>query len=266
MICSAYDHQLPTEARIYGFRVTKAGQVGGYALIPGGKLGAVSVGQMAVSSSGSELAVIVSPPGTGPATTPRSTIVVINTRTGAHATWRNAHTPERFRIFDVSFAHDGRELVFLGTGTCVPGHYRVVCLPDQRILVVRPAAGGGLLNSGRMLLRRTRGGTPRRLITDAAISADGSTLTIVTTSIPPKPQPSTVTVSQVRVGTGKRRIIYQIHGSSGQDPEHFFSSDAAGRHFLINAGPFPDPVDGWIHHGRLVILKPPGIKVFYEAW
>jgi len=269
MICTARRHQSPTGARIYQFRVTGTGQVRDYSLIPGGQLGAVIAGPMAVSPTGSHVAVIVSPPGTGPATTPQAQIIVINTRTGAHAVWRNAQATRhaaRFRIFDISFASGGRELAFLGTRTCGPQDDPPLCQPrDQQIRALSPAAKGGVLSTGPVLLRTTEPGKAR-WIEDAAVSADGSTLTIVTTTVPPKPQPSTVTVSQVKIGTGKHRVIYRIHGSSGQEPEIFFTADATGRHFLISAGPFTHPAVGWIHHGQLVSLKPFGAWVFYEAW
>jgi hypothetical protein len=269
MVCTSDEHHSPAGARIYQFRVTSSGRAYDYGLIPGGKLGAVSVGGMAVSPDGSEVAVIVSPPGTGPATTPRAEIVVIDTRSGAHATWRNAPATRhasRFRIFDVSFAADGREVVFLGTRTCGSGNNPALCRPwDQQVRALSPAADGGLLNAGRILLQRTERG-PARPITDIAVSADGTTLTIVTVSVPPRPQPSTVTVSQLPAGTRRQRIIYQIHGSSGLEPEAFFSTDSSGRHFLINAGTATHRADGWINNGKLVTLKPSGNLVSYEAW
>jgi hypothetical protein len=269
MVCTSNDHQSPTEARIYQFRVTSSGQANDYGLIPGGKLGAVSVGTMAVSPDGSQVAVIVSPPGTGPATTPRAEILVIDTRSGAHAIWRNASATRhasRFRIFDVSFAAGGREVVFLGTRTCGPGNNPALCRPgDQQVRALSPAADGGLLNAGQLLLQRTERG-PARQITDIAVSADGSTLTIVTVSVPPRPLPSTVTVSQMPIGTRRQRVIYQIHGSSRLEPDVFFSTDSSGRHFLINAGTSTHPADGWINNGKLVKLKPSGNLVSYEAW
>jgi len=268
MVCTSNDHQSPAGARIYQFRVTSSGQVSDYGLIPGGKLGAVSVGPMTVSPDGSEVAVIVSPPGTGPATTPRAEILVIDTRSGAHVIWRNAPATRhasRFRIFDVSFAAGGREVVFLGTRTCGSGNNPALCRPsDQQVRALSPAADGGMLNAGRILLQRTERG-PRR-ITDIAVSADGTTLTIVTVSVPPRPQPSTATVSQLPAGTRRQRIIYQIHGSSGLEPEVFFSTDSSGRHFLINAGTTTHRADGWINNGKLVTLKPSGNLVSYEAW
>jgi hypothetical protein len=126
MVCTAYNHhQVSTGARIYQFRVTPTGQVADYALIPGGNLGAVSVIRMAVTPSGSELAVVESPP-----TPSLDDVVVINTRTGARATWRNppaASHAARFRIFDVSLANNGQQLVFLHAWTCGIGPDPALC-------------------------------------------------------------------------------------------------------------------------------------------
>jgi hypothetical protein len=224
---------------------------------------------MTVSPDGSQVAVIVSPPGTPPATTPRAEILMIDTRSGAHTIWHNApdtRHASRFRIFGVSFAANGREVVFLGTRTCGPGNNPALCRPgNQQVRALSPAADGGLLNAGRMLLQRTERRSARQ-ITDIAVSADGSTLTIVTVSVPPRPLPSTVTVSQMPIGTRRQRIIYQIHGSSRLEPDVFFSTDSSGRHFLINAGTSTHPADGWINNGKLVKLKPSGNLVSYEAW
>jgi hypothetical protein len=117
-----------------------------------------------------------------------------------------------------------------------------------------------------VLLRRPE--TAAAFWTDAPISADGSTLTIVTASGPPKPQPGTVTVWHVLFRTRKRRIIYQVHGSGGQVTEIFFSPGATGRHFLIDAGPAGHPANGWIRHGKLAPLQPRAskVRVFYERW
>jgi hypothetical protein len=269
MVCTANTHRATAQARIYQFQVTRSGQVRGYALIPGGQLGDVTVGSMAVASDGSSVAVIVAPPQTGPATTPQAQIVVINTRTGARAIWRNPPAESqdsRFRLFDVSFTADGRELVFLGTRVCGSGTHPRNCQPlHQQVRALSPPADGGLLSAGQNLFDTVEVGTSR-FITNAAVSADGSTLTLVTVNVPPKPQPSTVTVSQALIGTRGQRVIYQTRGSSGLEPDVFFNADASGRHFLINAGPSGHPANGWIHHGRLIKLEPSGTGVFYEAW
>jgi len=269
MVCTADTRQAPGQARIYRFQVTSSGQVRSYALIPGGQLGNVSVGPMAVASDGSSVAVIVAPPRTGPGTTPQVKIIVINTRTGAHALWRNAppgSNVSRFRLFDVSFTTHGRELVFLGTQVCGSGTHPRDCQPlHQQVRALSPPADGGSLNAGHKLLDTAEAGTSR-FITDAVVSADGSTLTLVTVNVPPKPQPSTVTVSQTSTGSHAQRVIYQTQGSSGLEPDVFLSADASGRQFLITAGPVANRSNGWIHDGKLIELKPPGAQVFYEAW
>jgi hypothetical protein len=269
MVCYAARHHVLTDTRIYQFRVTTTGKVRSYAPVRGGDLGAVYAGRhLAVSPDGSQIAVAVSPLKGRGANTAQARIVVINTRTGARATWRNPPTARgaiRFLIIDISFSSSGRQLVFLGTLTtrlCGPGI--MGCPPtDQEVRALAPASRGGLLTAGRELMGLT--GPRYRTVSDAVISADGSTLTIVTQSSPPGPHPSTVTVSQILLASPAQHVIYHVNGTSGTPPLSFFSPDYSGRHFLISTdGLNSPPATGWINHGRLVKLKP--ANAVYEAW
>ena len=268
MVCYAERHHVLTDARIYQFRVTNTGKARGYAPVRGGDLGAVYAGRtLAVSPDGSQIAVAVSPLKGRGEDTALARIVVINTRTGARATWRNtpaAPGGTTFFILDISFSASGRQLVFLGTRTCGPAGNHLHCPhSDQQVRALAPASSGGLLNAGQILLRRT--GPRSSTISDAVISSDGSTLTIVSQSSPRGPHPSTLTVSQILLATRTQHVIYHVKGTSGIPPLGFFSPDYSGRHFLIStSGLYSPPATGWINHGRLVKLKPS--NTVYEAW
>jgi hypothetical protein len=268
MVCAATSRG-PAPARIYQFQLTPSGQVRDETLLPGGQLGGVNVGFMAVSPDGSELAVSVSPPTAGPPISVQARVMVLNTRTGARTTWRNApaaqHRP-RFRILGLSYAANGRELVFLGTRLCGGGVDPAPCRPgDQQLRALSPPARGGWLSSGRILLRQAEPSAATQLA-GAVVSADGLVATLVTESVPPKPQPSTVTVTQVQLGAHRQHVLYRADGSSQLSPEVFFSTDWSGRHFLIDAGSESHPVAGRIDQGRLVRLKPFQGWVSYLAW
>jgi hypothetical protein len=274
MVCTAFRGNTLTDARIYQFRVTSSGKVRSYAPVRGGDLGAVQSVHLAVSPDGSQIAVAVIP-SAGSVTTEDATqarIVVINTRTAARAIWRNppaAPGAIRFSNLDISFAASGRELVFLGTRTCGPTGNQVQCPHwDQQVRALAPASGGGRLSAGRILLRRI--GSQTNMISDAVVSADGSTLTIVTQSFQRGSDqgPSTLTVSQILLATRTQQVIYHANGTHGLRPLVPFNPDYSGRHFLIGLngwGPGGAPTGGWINHGRLVKLKPFNTSV-YEAW
>jgi hypothetical protein len=274
MVCYAVRGHTLTDARIYQFRVTSSGKVRSYAPVRGGDLGVLQPVHLAVSPDGSQIAVAASPPaGNAPAdNTAQARIVVINTRTGARAIWRNppaAPGAIRFYDLDVSFAASGRELVFLGTRTCGPTGNQVKCPHwDQQVRALAPASGGGQLNAGRILLRRI--GSQTNMISDAVVTADGSTLTIVMQSFPGGPDqiPSTATVSQILLATRTQQVIYHVNGTRGLRPLGPFNPDYSGRHFLLGLNrwdPSGTPTGGWINHGRLVKLKPFNTSA-YEAW
>jgi hypothetical protein len=270
MVCQAFYHQSPGDARIYQFHVTASGRVGGYAMIPGGDLGTVMLDRMVVAPDGSEVAVLEVPGAavSGPGATTQARIVVINTRTGAHAVWRNAAPGTgavRFDVLGLSFGSGGRELAFLGDQTCGLGQNPARCQPlDQQVRVLAPAASGGVLSDSRIVLRRIEPAST--LISDAVLSSDDSTLTIATESFPSKPRPSTVRVWQIALRSGRQHVIYQVQGASGVSPLLIFSPDASGRHFLIEAGSFKHPVAGWIDHGRVIKLKPFDDGNIYDVW
>src|SRR5258708_4556627 len=111
-----------TASRIYRFKVTATGRVAGYSLVRGGVLDGQRAGWIAATPDGTEIAVSVTP---GNAQgTPAPSIIVINTRTGAHAVWQG--TPDvpgtiKLSVGALSLTRDGRELVFLTQPHCIKG-------------------------------------------------------------------------------------------------------------------------------------------------
>ena len=107
----------------------------------GGVLNGLSVGRMAVTPDGSEIAVAVSP---GADTKPApGNILVINTRTGTHAVWHSgADVPGtvRYGAGDLSLTSNGQELAFLTVPQCVPGGTTACAAGGgQQVRAVSPA-------------------------------------------------------------------------------------------------------------------------------
>jgi hypothetical protein len=269
MVCQKSLGDGSGEVRIYRFHLTATGKVAGYAKVSGGDLGSAYVTRMVVSPDGSRIAVLDSPSSSGRAAagTVRGRIIVIDTRTGTQAVWRNAAPgtgATRFYLLDLSFGLDGREVLFGGDTACGSGPNPPRCRPfDQQIRVLTPAATGGLLSEGRIILRVTQHG--HVYIGPAVLSDDGSSLTYVNELIPFRKQPSWAQVIQVALRSGKQHVIYQFHGAKGSQPVMGFSSDASGRHFLITTGQTGHTVTGRLAHGKLIELKPVG-KGAYDAW
>jgi hypothetical protein len=253
-----------TGSRIYQFRVAESGRISGYTLMPGGILNGLRVGRIAASSDGSEIAITTSP---GASRSPLASIMVINARTGARAIWRNggnAPGTTRFAISDLSLTSDGRELVFLAVTKCIQSPR---CEPTgEEVRALSPAANGGQLDSGQLLLQQSAlSGLSAGYINGAVVSPDGSALAVVV--MHSGPRSDTASVIQVSAATGRQtRVLYQVPTGSGFSYQ-FFSSDPSGRYLLLDVGPTSGAVNGWIDHGQLVRLTPPdGDNTFYEIW
>ncbi len=77
-----------------------------------------------------------------------------------------------------------------------------------------------------------------------------------------------VSIAQVSAATGKQvRFVFRLHTGEGLS-YRTFASDPSVRHFILVAGPAGGPIsNGWIHHGRLISLKPrDGTNVLWEGW
>jgi hypothetical protein len=258
-----------TGSRIYRFRVSGSGRIGGYSLVRGGMLAGRQAAGLAVAADGSEVAVTTGPAAaTGAAGS--AEVMVINTRTGAHAVWHNAPAVPgqmTFGVGDLSLTADGRELAFLGIPRCIKGP----CKPTgngEEVRAVSPAGQGGNLSNSRLLLRQS---ALVRLATGyidgAVISPDGSSVTVVEMNTPGGSADNIMSVVQVSAATGGQLSVrYQMDTGNGFF-YRFFSSDPSGRYLLLDAGPTSGTVNGWIDDGRLVQLTPAdGTNVFYEAW
>lgn len=258
-----------TGSRIYRFRVSGSGRIGGYSLVRGGMLAGRQADGLAVAADGSEVAVTTGPAAaTGAAGS--AEVMVINTRTGAHAVWHNAPAVPgqmAFGVGDLSLTADGRELAFLGIPRCIKGP----CKPTgngEEVRAVSPAGHGGNLSNSRLLLRQS---ALVRLATGyidgAVISPDGSSVAVVEMNTPAGSADNIMSVVQVSAATGRQLSVrYRVDTGNGFF-YRFFSSDPSGRYLLLDAGPSSGTVNGWIDDGRLVQLTPAnGTNVFYEAW
>lgn len=120
------DKAVTTGSRIYRFRLTSAGRIAGYSLVPGGSLDGLQVSDVAVIPDGSEVAVSAGPG--GPVSRSASAnIMVIGTRTGARAVWHGSPAvPGKiaFGVNDLSLTADGRGLVYLAIPRCIAGRCR----------------------------------------------------------------------------------------------------------------------------------------------
>jgi DUF1707 SHOCT-like domain len=262
-------HAVVTGSRIYRFRVSGSGRIGGYSLVPGGILAGLQAGELAVAADGSEVAVTTAPAAaTGAAGS--AAIMVINTRTGARAMWHNAPAVPgqmTYGVAGLSLTADGRKLAFLGIPRCVKGP----CRPTgngEEVRAVSPAGRGGNLSSSRLLLRQS---ALVRLATGyidgAVISPDGSSVAVVEMNTAAGSADNILSVVQVSAATGKQLSVrYQVNTGNGF-LYRSFSSDPSGRYLLLDAGPTSGTVNGWIDDGRLVQLTPAnGTNVFDEAW
>jgi len=258
-----------TGSRIYRFRVTSSGRIGGYSLVRGGMLAGRQAEGLAAAADGSKVAVITGPAAaTGAAGS--AEVMVINTRNGARAVWHNAPAVAgqmAFGIGDLSLTANGRELAFLGTPRCIRGP----CKPTgngEEVRAVSPAGQGGSLSNSRLLVRQS---ALVRLATGyidgAVISPDGSSVTVLEMNTPSGSADNIMSVVQVSAATGRQLTVrYQMNTGNGFF-YRFFSSDPSGRYLLLDAGPTSGTVNGWIDDGRLAQLTPAnGTNVFYEAW
>jgi hypothetical protein len=283
--------------RLYRFRLTSSGQVSGFAPVPGGVIGRHYWGAdaLAVSPNGSRVAVSVAYTWTGSSTTcggagqqacPLDTpqpdyIEVIDLKTGARSFWRGGNGAA-YRVASLSWTAHG-QLVYLGQ-TCADQELNSeTCTKHGRTAVVRalnPAAGGGRLGSGSVLLRQS---ARFPYIVQALISPDGRTITAVvltgrmtssrneTDLVPPN-----LSVIQLSRATGQLHVLYQrylgnIFGSTFAPDVLQLSQDAAGQHWMLNGGVCTSRCpkggfNGWLRGGQLVPLVPVNGQEGDQAW
>jgi hypothetical protein len=252
-----------TGSRIYRFQLTGSGRVSGYSLIPGGVLGAHSLGGISASPDGSQLAVGEGPATVGVPSSVPDDVLVINTRTGAHAVWRGG--TEVRSTADLTFTDNGRDLEFIGAQQCAQARSGTAC---EQLRAVSPPAAGGQLDSSRVILPLSAlAHSAADYINGVVIEPDGSTLIAAVIHSPSQSHSSTSILVTEYSTTGKQlRVLYQMRTGDGFF-YRFVSSDPTGRYLLFNAGPASGTVNGRIDHGQLIRLKPAnGSNVFYETW
>lgn len=277
--------------QIYRFRLTSTGRIAGLSQVPDGSISA-QVSAMAASPDGSELAVsthsddLMHPDELGQS----QRILVINIATGARTVWQGgmARRGDQFGIASLSWAGNGRELVFLGqwfkintsvirvgTMTTTIGGLAPSAdgLPpsDAQVWALDPTSGGGALTAGQMLLRQS---AQYPAIEQAAISADGTTLTAAVgnrsaDARTPAAEPAAhrFSIDQISVATGTQ-LGTLFQGNEDLVAWQLISDGLAG-HWLIlgtNINHTQTTFSGWIRDGRLITL--PGITqdTLSEAW
>jgi hypothetical protein len=279
--------------RIYRFRLTGAGKVAGFSLVPGGVLGAgQQVDAMAASPDGSQLAVGISffVPNPDPNKTyppePSDEITVLHAATGVKTVWRGGASGlgRTFGVANLSWTGDGRRLVFLGRSCeqAGPGDSET-CLSGPRTAEVRtldPSSGGGTLDSGQLLLAQS---ARFPYIAQALISPDGLTITAVVLTGPVfgtrqigGAVPDYLKVAQISVATGRelavlyRRTLGPTDATNTVPDFLALSQDGAGQHWLLNGGICSSHCqggfNGWVDNGRLIPVQPADGRIASEAW
>jgi hypothetical protein len=246
---------LVTGTRLYRFELTSAGTVTRYSPVPGGWLPGLAVGGLTAAANGSDLAMAAYG---APRPHVRSRYLVINTRTGARATWRwGADGDGAMAPYDLSLAANGRELTFVVGGA-----------RSAEMVEVGPASRGGLLTAAARVLVRPQAleHLPRDVIPYARVSADGRMLTVVGAgSLGADRKPELVT-EQISVTTGKVvRIVFRARVGSSYGFYCFARSDPSGRYLILDFGPRPRMANGWLSDSHLVPLKPLDAPA-YEIW
>ena len=257
------------ESMIFQFHVTSSGRVTDELPVRGGLLGGLLVQSIAATPDGSEIAAIVYP-GIHPPDLHRTPpdVIVIDTRTGVRAIWHGAPPVSGMTVYwpqDISLTADGQRLVFLTSPQC----FQTGCTThggQQVRVIIRPASGGGQLNSAGVLVNLNR--VPRLSsagVMDAVISPDGSTLTLaVMGTLTGKPSPESVSVIQIPA-SGQRRLRF-VYRLPQADAYSFFSADQPGSHFLLGTGTQNGPLDGRIDNGSLIPLRPDPVSVQVMVW
>jgi hypothetical protein len=280
-----------THEQVYRFRVTPAGKVDGLAAVPGSRLSASEAADaLAAAPGGARVAVSIRVVEQRALVLP-DRLIVIDTATGARTEWRGG-TRGRARTFSVaslSWTGDGQRLAVAGQW-CPPSggtflRTSIDCQNDwehrvAEVWLIRPAAGGGLLSHGQLLLRQS---ARYPYLAQAVISPDGRRLTAMVLAGPDNgaPLPSSLTIRQIAVPSGRPLgVLYRRHlnvGASfestvGPDPLSL-TRDSTGQHWIVIAGVFP-AANGWLYRGRLIPLvgfggegagpKPTGPG--FEAW
>jgi hypothetical protein len=288
---AAFERGVRSE-QIYRFRLTAAGQVTGFARVPGGTLRpGWAADALAGSADGSQVAIgAYYYPDHGHYGPQRSDqLVVINTATGAQHTWRGGSPAPGYRFFRVaslSWATGTRELAVLGEWCKVasnPGGEGCSRWERQaQLRAINPAGPAGSVLTGRLLLRQA----PRTYLAQALVSPDGSVITamVLRGKIVGNPEisglyPEHMSVERIATATGHplgviyRRDLGDTSSVSGPMSNPLtLIADAAGSSLILDGGicnrGCTNEFNGWLHGATLVPLRPAGFahREAAEAW
>jgi hypothetical protein len=268
-----YTRKNITDARIYRFHLTPAGQVSGYTLVRGGNLGAQRVSGIAASAGGSVVAVSVTPGNWSPGYA-YDNVEVIDTATGAQALWRNDPTGNGTRLDDIDdlvLARNGSELGFLSTARCTtqaPG-----CAGGWgEVRVLTSPATGGELSSGQVVFRQSELASQipaqdQVILAAAQLAPDGTSVDVVLDYMGSYAAGNEMEVLQVPVGRYAGALVLYRENTGHGFGMQSFSTDVTGHYLLLDAGAFPQGQNFWIRDGQRVLLAPAdGGEEFDEAW
>lgn len=252
----ATKQDVATGTRIYRFQVSASGRVSGFALIPGGNIAGLRGDAMTVTPDGKWLAVDAAKVVKGGVIE----VLVINTKTGATKTWRNSVQPNGliFHPGSLSFADGDRELAVFGYNTCNAGSD---CRNGVRVLrVLSPAAGGGLLSSGRQVFSMTQIGGQGEAF-DGYLTQDGKTV-IVDADGPRLNAGSRVLEFSARGGKAIRTLL-----RTGSNTELVgLRGDSSGRFVLVVGIGTRHSIFGWVKGGKLRALTAKAGDVNVFGW
>jgi hypothetical protein len=247
---------------VYAFTLSPAGTVTGPAEVPGGVITGQYYlaldGGFAVAPDGTELAIATADPAAkGVPQALAEQIVLIDMRTGTHATWKGGldRAGSVFDIDSLSWTADSGALIYLAQwcpqGYSDEGSIGIGCITgfsSEQVRELSVSSGGGLLTSGPVLLRSS---ARIPYIGQALIDPDGAELTALV-----RLGGTSLQVVTIDVGTGKtQRVLYQLPAeetSANQISQFHLALDSTGSHVLL-AG---DLVHGRLSGGHLVSLPP----------
>lgn len=252
-----------TGARIYRFQLTRSGRITGYSPVPGGVLGRHQPGSISATPDGTQIAVTVGQATLGVRQSVPAAVYVIDTQTGTRAIWHGS--PKVLSAADLTFTDNGTALEFVGLKKCSTGRGGTAC---EELRTVSPAAAGGQLDSGHVLLPLSALAThPGDYVDDVVINPGGATLAAAIVHSGRRPGSNSVSVVEYSAANGRQlRTLYYLRTGNGFF-YRFLSADATGHYLIFNAGRTSGTLNGWIDHGQLVRLRPAnGSNISYETW